>query len=537
MWQQVYDPLGMQALSALVAAIPIIIFLLGLTVFKMTGLRAAIIALVASIVIAVPIFHLPLSATAGSILYGFLLGLWPVGWIVIMAVWLYRIAVRAGYFDVIESSISALSEDQRLQVLLIAFCFGGFLEGAAGFGIPIAICGALLYHLGFEPLRGAVLSLVANIAVGAYGAIGIPVIVGAKVGDVPLGDLSHMMIPVIQIITICIPLVLVAMVDGMRGLKEIGWVALVLGIVVSASQALLLYVAGPELVDIVPPLLGMVVLAGILRVWKPKTIFRESTAPSLEELRETAETPEIKRVIRAWSPFYILSACILFWSIPAIAALFKKANITFSIPGVHEKIMIHAPIVADPTPLQAEWTWNIIGAAGTAILVAVLITNVVTPDITWGQSMEEFQGTMKQLWKPVLLICLVMAVANVMSSAGMSSSMALALAATGFIFPLVSPIIGWVGVFVTGSVTNSNTLFASLQAVTGQQIGVSKTLMVASNTSGGVMAKALSPQSIAIATAAVERQGEESKVTRDVLVYSLALLAVLGVWVFILSLL
>ena len=199
--------------------------------------------------------------------------------------------------------------------------------------------------------------------------------------------------------------------------------------------------------------------------------------------------------------------------------------------------MIHAPIVADPTPLQAEWTWNIIGAAGTAILVAVLITIVVTPDITWGQSMEEFQGTMKQLWKPVLLICLVMAVANVMSSAGMSSSMALALAATGFIFPLVSPIIGWVGVFVTGSVTNSNTLFAGLQAVTGQQIGVSQTLMVASNTSGGVMAKALSPQSIAIATAAVERQGQESKVTRDVLAYSLALLAVLGVWVFILSLL
>lgn len=536
MWLQDYDPLGSPVLSALVAAIPIVVFLLGLTVFKLTGLKASLIALILAVGLGALVFGLPIAATGSAVVYGFLGGLWPIGWIVLMAVWLYRIAVRAGYFDVIRSSISAISEDQRLQVLLIAFCFGGFLEGAAGFGIPIAICGALLVNLGFRPLRAAGIALVANAAFGGYGAIGIPVIVGAAQGEVPLTDLSRMMVLVIQGIMIFIPLLLVIILDGRRGLRETGGIALALGVLVSGLQSLFLWVAGPELVDIIPPLVGMASLALILRRWTPRTIYREAHAPALEELRANHQPTTFGRVVQAWSPFYILSGFILLWSVPAVAEFLARVTVAVPMPFLHQEVARTAPIVAETTAVEVLWNWGILAASGTAILFAALFTLVVTPSITWKQGWEELVGAARQLWAPIVMICMVMAVANVMNFAGMSSSMALALSAAGGAFPLLSPIIGWIGVFVTGSVVNNNTLFASLQAVTAEQIGTSQTLLVASNTAGGVMAKVISPQSIAIATAAVKEQGKEADLTRQVLLYSLGLLAVLCVWVFILSL-
>ncbi|ROZ63957.1 L-lactate permease [Kocuria soli] len=536
MWLQDYDPTGSVVFSALLAAVPIIAFLLGLTVFKLTGLKASLIALVLAVGLGTLVFGLPVAATGSAIVYGFLGGLWPIGWIVLMAVWLYRIAVRAGYFDVIRSSISSISEDQRLQVLLIAFCFGGFLEGAAGFGIPIAICGALLVNLGFRPLRAAGISLVANAAFGGYGAIGIPVIVGAQQGEVPLTDLSRMMVVVAQGIMVFIPLLLVAILDGRRGLRETGGLALVIGVLVSGLQSLFLWVAGPALADIIPPLVGMLAMALVLKYWSPRTIYREAHAPALEELRSERQPVTIARVAQAWSPFYILSAFILVWSVPAVAAFLGRATVAVPMPFLHQAVARTAPIVPETTPVLALWNWSILAASGTAILFAALFTVVVTPTITWKQAWEELAGSVRQLWAPIVMICLVMAVANVMNFAGMSSSMALALSAAGGVFPLLSPVIGWIGVFVTGSVVNNNTLFASLQAVTAQQIGTSQTLLVASNTAGGVMAKVISPQSIAIATAAVREPGKEADLTRQVLLYSIGLLAVLCVWVFVLSL-
>lgn len=536
MWLQDYDPLGSNVVSALVAAVPIVVFLLGLTVFKLTGLKASLIALVLAVGLGALVFGLPVSATASAVVFGFLGGLWPIGWIVLMAVWLYRVAVRAGYFDVIRSSISAISEDQRLQVLLIAFCFGGFLEGAAGFGIPIAICAALLVNLGFRPLRAAGIALVANAAFGGYGAIGIPVIVGAAQGDVPLTDLSRMMVLVIQGIMIFIPVLLVVILDGLRGLRETGGIALIIGVLVSGLQSVFLWVAGPELVDIIPPLIGMAAMALLLRVWRPRSIYREAHAPALEELRANQQPISLGKVVQAWSPFYILSGFILLWSVPAVNAFLARASVALPMPFLHQEIARTAPIVAETTAVEVVWTWGILAASGTAILFAALFTILITPTITWKQSWEELVGAARQLWAPIVMICMVMAVANVMNFAGMSSSMALALSAAGGAFPLLSPIIGWIGVFVTGSVVNNNTLFASLQAVTAQQIGTSQTLLVASNTAGGVMAKVISPQSIAIATAAVKESGKEADLTRQVLLYSLGLLAVLCVWVFILSL-
>ena len=475
--------------------------------------------------------------------------MWPIGWIVLMAVWLYRISVRAGNFDIVRSSISAISTDQRIQMLLIAFCFGGFLEGAAGFGIPIAICAALLVSLGFNPLKASMLALVANVSSGAYGAIGIPVSTGAEKGSIPLAELSADMIPVLQIFALLTPVLLVVIQDGLRGLRETGLVALIVGAVYSGGQSLLLQVLGnPELVDVIPPLLALVALALIMRVWQPKNTYREPTAPTLEEVQEQGAVKHTAgEILNAWSPFVYLSVVILLWS-TVLKPVFAKAtkpgesdgllgftNIPINIPGVHKAIAQAAPIVHEPTPVKAVFTWNILGASGTAILVAVVIT-VLFSKISWKAAFEELGGTWKQLQTPIIMICLVMSLANVMNYAGMISSIALAVAAAGAVFPLLSPIIGWIGVFVTGSVVNNNILFAGLQSTTAHQIGVNPTLLVAANTSGGVMAKIVSPQSIAIAAAAVNSAGQESKITSMSIKYSAGLLIVLCVWVYLLSL-
>ncbi|MDY6051192.1 MAG: lactate permease LctP family transporter [Rothia sp. (in: high G+C Gram-positive bacteria)] len=548
MWQQVYDPLNNQALSALVASVPILIFLLGLTVLKMKGLHAALVSLASAVALAVLLFGMPFASSLSAIGYGFLAGMWPIGWIVLMAVWLYRITVRAGNFEVIRGSISAISADQRIQVLLIAFCFGGFLEGAAGFGIPIAICAALLVALGFEPVKACLLALVSNVASGAYGAIGIPVLTGATVSGVPQAELNSMMVWVLQTITIFIPLLLVMMLDGVRGLKETGLVALGLGLVVSAAQSGVILFLGPELVDIVPFLLGLILLAGIMMKWQPAHIYREPGAPSVEELGKTPSGFTFSGVVKAWSPFIILSIMILLWSTPFIKALVKPGTdtsaagalnwttIPLQMPALHNQIIQVAPIVAEDTAMKATWNWTLFAASGTAILIAALITIAIS-NITWGAAFEELGGAWKQLWRPILLICLVMAVANVMNFGGMSSALALALAAVGSIFPLFSSIIGWIGVFVTGSVVNNNTLFAGLQATTASQIGANSGLLVAANTAGGVMAKVVSPQSIAIAAASVDMSGQESKITNAAIRYSLALLVILCVWVYVLSML
>ena len=537
MWQQTYDPLNSPVLSALVAAVPIILFLLGLTVLKLSGLKSALLTLGTTLIIGCAVFGLPITAGAGSILSGFLSGAWPIGWIVLMAVWLYRIAVRAGNFDIVRSSVSSISNDQRIQVLLIAFCFGGFIEGAAGFGIPIAISAALLVSLGFNPLKASMLALVANAASGAYGAIGIPVTTAAKVGGLDIAHLSAGMVPVLQIFVAFVPLLMVAIQDGMRGIREVGLVALMTGVIFSGGQAAILILLGsPELVDIIPPLLSLVALALVMQKWQPKHIYRESTAPSLEEAQAQQSVKHTgAEIVKAWSPFIFLSATILLWS-TALKPVFATtgplgaATLAFPIPGIHEAIVTGAG-----KTVTAMFSWNILGASGTAILVAALIT-VLTSKISWGEAFEELGGTWNQLKMPILMICLVMSVANVMNHAGMTTSIALALAAAGPVFPLLSPIIGWIGVFVTGSVTNANVLFAGLQSTTAAQIAVDPTLLVAANTAGGVMGKIVSPQSIAIAAAAVNSAGEESKITSMSIKYSAILLGLVCVWSFALSL-
>lgn len=537
MWSQTYDPLNAPVLSALVAASPIILFLLCLTVFKLSGIKSALITLVLTLGIALGVFRLPVTAAAGSILYGFLSAFWPIGWIVLMAVWLYRITVRSGKFAVVRASVSSISPDQRIQVLLIALCFAGFIEGAAGFGIPIAISVALLVALGFNPLKAAMLSLVANATVGAYGAVGIPVTTGAAIGNVDLGHLSDQMVWVLQIFAALVPVLVVAIQDGLRGVREVGPIALATGIVISGLQSIMLWVLqAPELIGILPPLVGLVFLATVMRFWQPKHIYREPTAPTLEELAGKKDPAySLREIANAWSPFIFLSATILLWS-TVLKPVFDAngplgfANLSFHVPGIHHQIGD-----GEGLAIHAIFNWNILGAAGTAILVAALLS-ALTSKITVRETLQELNGSWQQLKKPIYMICLVMSVANLMNYAGMTSSIALAVASAGAFFPLFSPAIGWVGVFVTGSVTNNNVLFAGLQASTAQQIGVDPAMLVAANTSGGVMGKIVSPQSIAVAVAAVNQAGQESKVTSITIKYSLFLLVLLCIWTYLLSL-
>ena len=532
MWTQTIDPTGQLWLSAVIAVIPIVVFLLCLTVFKLTGLLAGAIATVLQIVVAVWVFKMPVGSIAGASLYGVLTAVWPIAFIILMAVWLYKLAVASGRFDVIRTSISGISADQRIQVLLIAFCFGAFLEGAAGFGVPIAICAALLVQLGFGAVKAAMLCLVANVAAGAYGAIGIPVIVGAQVGEVPLAGLNVDMVIVLQALTLVVPALLMVVLDGWRGIRETWPILVATSLAYNVTQAGILIFLGPELADIAPGLVGMVAVFLMGRVWQPARIYREDGGAAPAPVKQ-----DFGDVVVAWSPFYILTGVIFAWSVPWFKALFAEggalSGLVFAVPIPG----ITGVVVPDGAsePIATTWAFTPVNATGTAILIAVLLTFWTTPQLRAADLWAQLAAAVRDLWRPIILIALVLVIANIANFSGGSATIANALTAVGVVFPLLAPVIGWFGVFITGSVVNNNTLFAHLQTVTAGNIGVDQTLLVAANTAGGTVAKVVSPQSIAIAAGAVGLSGREGEILRASIGYSLAMLGVVCAWVFLLS--
>jgi lactate permease len=537
MWIQHYNPFDNTYLSALIAALPIVLFLLCLTVFKMKGVKAAFLALCFGLVTAVGFFHMPVSKAIAASIYGIANGLWPIGYIVIMAVWLYKIAVKTGKFDIIRGSIANISEDQRLQLLLIGFSFNAFLEGAAGFGVPIAISAALLSELGFHPLKAAALCLIANAASGAFGAIGIPVIVGAQMGDLTPIELSRTLAWILPFITFLIPFLLVFILDKWKGIKETLPALLVVSGSYTIVQTLTIIVLGPELANILAALVSMGALTIFLRKWQPSHIYRVNQD---EEVVEKSKY-SLKEIISAWSPFYILTLIVIIWSLPGFKALFAeggalhKTTLLFKVPFLHGEVVKTPPVAPAQTALDAIFKLDLVSATGTAILLAVLLTVMFSKNITFAEGIQSLKETCKELSIPVLTICFIIGFANLANYAGLSSTIGLALAKTGDVFPFVSPLLGWLGVFITGSVVSNNALFGHLQVVTGAQIGTSSSLLLAANTSGGVMGKLISPQSIAIATAAVQETGKESNLFKMTIYYSLILLLFVGVWTYVLS--
>ena len=465
MWNQVYDPFGNIWLSALVAAIPIIFFILAMTVFKMKGYVAAISSVVVAAIVAIFVYNMPILKVVGSSVHGIFTGIYPVAAIVVGAIFLYKLSVKSGKFEIIKSSIVSLSDDKRIQVLLIAFCFGCFLEGAAGFGAPVAITAVILVGLGFDPIKAAGLCLVANIAGGSYGAMGIPVTTPATLTGLDGLEVATQTTPIIPIITFAIPFLLVALIDGFKGIRETLPAILVCSITFSLTQFIVLNTIGAVLVDIVSSLITLVVLAVFLRFWKP-----------------TKQQKKLDGVVMAWLPFLLLTVIVIAFS-------YIKTNIKIDIPinGIHEGIMKLPPVVTEATSIKAIFSIPLVSTTS-AIIVTATIT-IFLYRLSVKTVIDSAKETFSELGIPILTICSVLAFAYICNYSGISSTLGLAFASTGDLFPLFSPVLGWVGVFLTGSVVNSGSLFAPLQTIKAEQIGLDPEAMVASNVIVGIWQK------------------------------------------------
>ncbi|MFW1945753.1 L-lactate permease [Acinetobacter guillouiae] len=536
-WQQIYDPMGNIWVSSAIALIPIIFFFLALAVFRMKGSVAGTITVVLALLVSLFAYQMPTMMALASLVYGFFYGLWPIAWIIIGAVFLYKVSVKTGQFDIIRSSILSITEDQRLQMLFVGFAFGTFLEGAAGFGAPVAITAALLVGLGFKPLYAAGLCLIVNTAPVAFGAMGIPIIVAGQVSGVETMEISQM---VGRQLPFMVPIVLfwiMAIMDGWRGVKET-WPAVIVG---GGSFALAQYLTsnfvGPELPDITASIASLVSLTILLKYWQPKHIFRfanedDSMSENLAEQKQ--QKYSLAQIAKAWSPFAILTVMVTIWSVKPFKDLFTKDGalhdlvISIKVPYLHQMIQKMPPVVAEVKDYDAIYKFDWFSATGTAIIIAAIIT-IIFLKMKPKEAVVTFAETINELKIPIYSIGMVLAFAFIANYSGMSATLALALAHTGQAFTFFSPFLGWLGVFLTGSDTSANALFGALQATTAQQIGVPEVLLVAANTSGGVTGKMISPQSIAIACAAVGLVGKESDLFRFTVKHSITFTVMIGI--------
>ncbi|MCU5021712.1 L-lactate permease [Bacillus cereus] len=540
-WTQVYDPFGNIWISAAVALIPIIFFFLALAVFRMKGYVAGFITVVLTVLVALFAYKMPFTMAMAATGYGFLYGLWPIAWIIIMSVFLYKISVKTGQFDVIRASVLSITSDHRLLVILIGFSFGAFLEGAAGFGAPVAITAALLAGLGLNPLYAAGLCLIANTAPVAFGAMGIPITVAGQVTGIDPHKIGQMAGHQLPFLSLFVPFFIVFLMDGFKGIRQT-WPALfVAGSSFAITQFITATFLGPELPDITSALVSLISLALFLKVWQPKEIYQSGQANSEVAATTTAASmPKLTfgKVVKAWSPFIVLTVMVVIWSQSFFKALFTPGGaleslvFKFEIPGLHNLVMKAEPIVNKPTPYEAILKFDVLSATGTAILIACIISMFILK-MNVKDAVVTFKETLSELKMPILSIGFVLGFAFIANYSGLSSTLALALAGTGDLFPFFSPFLGWIGVFLTGSDTSANALFSNLQAITAQQVGVSEVLLVAANTTGGVTGKMISPQSIAIACAAVGLAGKESDLFRFTVKHSLFFVIIVGIMTYV----
>ncbi|MFJ5382861.1 lactate permease LctP family transporter [Cupriavidus sp. CER94] len=551
-WTQLYTPLGSLWLSALAAAVPILFFFVALAVLRMKGHVAAAVTLALALAVAIFAYGMPAQQAFAAAGFGFAYGLWPIAWIIVTAVFLYKIVVKTGQFDVIRASVLSITDDQRLQMLLIGFAFGAFLEGAAGFGAPVAITAALLVGLGFNPLYAAGLCLIANTAPVAFGAMGIPIIVAGQVTGIDPMHIGAMAGRQLPLLSLAVPFWLVFMMDGWKGVRETWPAAFVVGGSFAVTQYFTSNHIGPELPDITSALVSLIALASFLRVWQPRSASQAARGASVGTMsggtvamagfgggmgapsNRKPSPYTFGQTVRAWAPFGILTAIVTVWSLPSFKALFAGSGalagsvLKFKVPMLDQLVIKAAPIVASPKPYEAVLKLDLLSAVGTAILLTAVIS-VALLRMKPRDAIATFLETLLELRRPVLSIGLVLAFAFVANYSGMSSTLALLLAGTGAAFPFFSPLLGWLGVFLTGSDTSSNALFCSLQHTTAHQIGVSDTLLVAANTTGGVTGKMISPQSIAVACAATGLVGKESELFRFTVKHSLLFAFIVGV--------
>lgn len=518
-WVQNPNALGEVWLSALLAAVPIFFLFYALAIRRLRGHVAALATAGIAAGIAVLAFGMPIRLAALSLVYGALYGLFPIGWIVVTAIYLYNLTVHTGLFETIKDSIAAVTDDRRLQALLIAFSFGAFLEGAAGFGTPVAISGAMLVGLGFNALYAAGICLIANTVPVAFAAIGVPIIVAGEVTGIDPLVISQMVGRQLPLLSFFVPFWLILVMSGWNGVRGVWPAVLVSGGAFAITQGWAANVLGPLLPSVMASLASIVALILLLRVWRPASAWRFPDEPPVTYERQPLTW---QRTLRAWVPFILLTLLIATWSIAPATALLDTTTLRLPFPGLHQRFA--APGAA-PTEVLFKLNW--LSAAGTAILIAAGLTLALFR-VPVAQGARVFADTARMLTLPLVTIMAILGFAFVTNFSGMSTALALALTATGFLYPLLAPMLGWVGVLITGSDTSANALFGKLQAVTAAEVGVEPVLMVAANTSGGVTGKMVSPQSIAVATAAAGLVGRESDLFRFAVGHSLFFLALVS---------
>ncbi len=530
-WAQNYNPLGSLPLSALVATLPVVTLLGLLAFWRVRAHIAALVGLLVAIVIAVFVFHMPAQLAAASALYGVAFGLFPIGWIIVNALFIYHLSVATGQFKVLQQQVAGISRDRRIQALLIAFSFGAFIEGAAGFGAPVAITGALMIGLGFRPLEAAKLALIGNTAPVAFGSLGTPLVMLAGITDLDLHLLSKMVGRQLPLFSLIVPFWLIAAQSGWRGMLGVWPACLVTGLTFGVLQFLVSNYHGPWLVDTISAVGSLGALVLLMRFWKPK----EQTAASHDAAADATDpTQPSGPAWKAWLPWVFLTVFVFLWGLPQVKGALNKAFApAFNVPGLHLAIERVPPVSPRPEPEKAVFNLSLLSATGTALLLAGTLAGLALK-----LSLRELvQLYLRTLWKvrvSLLTIALMLALGYTTRYSGIDTTMGLAMATTGFFFPFFSPLIGWIGVAVTGSDTSSNVLFGNLQQVTARQLNLSPILMAASNSSGGVMGKMIDAQSIVVASIATGGHPDSpdaGTVLRSVFWHSVALALLMGLLV------
>ena len=541
-WTQVYSPvMGNIFLSALVAALPVFV-LLGFLAKHVKAHYSALLGLVTCLLVAILIYKMPAGMAGMAAVHGALFGLLPIGWIVLNAIFIYDITVKSGDFEVVKHSIAGLAADRRIQALLIAFSFGAFIEGAAGFGTPVAISAAMLIGLGFRPLQAAGLALIGNTAPVAYGALGSPLIALAGVTGLDLNLLSAAAGRILPIFSLIVPFWIIWTMAGRKAMLEVWPACLVAGGSFAITQFLVSNFHGPWLVDIIGAIVSMAALVLFLKVWQPKTLWR------YEHEREDATAVKVEqttgKIVKAWMPWVFLSLFVFAWGTPQVKTFLNGGTKTapnflsgytvknFEIPKLHKMVIKVPPVVAKASPEAAVWTFNWLSLTGTSLLLAGICSGLL---VGFGplELVKIFGKTVNRVKISLLTIAAMLGLGFVSKSAGLDATMGLAFASTGALFPFFSAMLGWLGVALTGSDTSANVLFGGLQKITAQQLGLNPILTAAANTTGGVMGKMIDAQSLVVASVATNQQGEEGTILRYVFFHSLSLAALVGVVIFL----
>lgn len=557
-WTQTYNPTGSALVSTVLAAAPILVLLGGLGLLHWSAPKAAAAGLITALAVAIGVYGMPWKLAAAAAGYGACFGLFPIGWIVFAAVFLYILTVETGEFEKVKASVVSLSPDQRIQALLIAFSFGAFIEGAAGFGTPVAISAALLIGTGFPPLYAAGLALIANTAPVAFGALGTPIITLAKVTGLPEMQLSAMAGRQLPIFSLIVPAWMVVTMAGWRGLRGVWPAVLICGGTFAILQFLISNFVGPSLTDVVAGVASMAVLAILLRFWQPRDIWRfaDSSAKSVSaEHQERSPAYTRREIARAWTPWIILSACVFLWGIPQVQTLLGGGDLLavqtapesatelswwdrpnflaglterkWDVPYLHEQVRPDASVIAEDTPKAAEFRFNWLSSTGTGIMVAAILSAFwigVSP-VQFGRL---FLHTLKRLRGSLFTIAAMLAIAFTTRYSGTDVTLGLAFTHTGVFYPFFAAMLGWLGVALTGSDTSSNALFGNLQRITAERLALNPILICAANSTGGVMGKMIDAQSIVVASAATGQQGEEGQILRFVFWHSIALASLVG---------